>query len=232
MVSRAGSSSKRTNGQPAVVGVADHNGWAMLVTVAAIDGHPTVIDRRRVELIEKGLPSQPYHHETTALAETEAEQLVRKVKRSVAASPALALDRLSGDLLPRYRVSSLTLRQPPLDSLPATVADVHRSYYVFCRADGMLYHSAIVSAARERGWKLLLHRRGEELARAAETLRVSVDDVERFISDLRSTLKSPWTAEHRHAFAAAIAGLGKQSRLQPLPSAPSAKASARRAPNR
>jgi hypothetical protein len=230
MVSRAGS--KGTNGQPVVVGVADHNGWAMLVSVAAIDGHPTVIDRRRVELIEKGLPSQPYHHETTALAATEAEQLVRKVKRSVAASTVLALDRLSSDLSPQYRVSSITIRQPPLDDLPATVAEAHRSYYVFCRADGMLYHSAIVSAARERGWDVLVHRRGEEPGRAAETLGVSVDDVERFINDLRSTLKSPWTAEHRHAFAAAIAGLGRQSRLKPLRIEPRATAGARRASNR
>lgn len=207
-----GKSSKRTSGHPVVVGVADHNGWAMLVTVAAIGGHPTVIDRRRVELIEKGVPSQPYHHETTALGETEAEHLVRKVKRSVAACTALALDRLSADLSPRYRVSSVTIRQPPLDSLPATVAEAHRSYYVFCRADGMLYHSAIVSAARERGWDVLLHPRGEEFARAADALHVSVDDVERFINELRSTLGPPWSVEHRHAFAAAIAGLGEQSR--------------------
>ena len=224
-----GKSSKRTNGAPVVVGVADHNGWAMLVTVAAIDGRPTVIDRRRVELIEKGVPSQPYHHETTALAETEAEQLVRKVKRSVAASTALALDRLSADLSPQYRVSSITVRQPPLDDLPATVAEVHRSYYVFCRADGMLYHSAIVSGAHARGWDVLLHPRGEEFARAAEALRVSVDDVERFINELKSNLGPPWSAEHRHAFAAAIAGLGEQSRPGALRIEPSAGARARRA---
>jgi hypothetical protein len=96
----------------------------------------------------------------------------------------------------------------------------------------MLYHSAIVSAARERGWNLLLHRRGEELARAADALRVSVDDVERFINDLRSTLKSPWTSEHRHACAAAIAGLAEQSRLRPLRIEPDARATARQASNR
>lgn len=229
MVSRAGSGSKRTDGQPVVVGVADHNGWAMLVTVAAIDGHPTVIDRRRVELIEKGVPSQPYHHETTALGETEAEQLVRKVKRSVAACTALALDRLSADLSPRYHVSSVTIRQPPLDDLPPTVADVHRSYYVFCRADGMLYHSAIVSAARERGWNVLLHIRGEEVGRAAEALRADTADVERFINELKSNLGPPWSAEHRHAFAAAIAGLGERSRPGALSIEPSVRATAGRA---
>lgn len=41
---------------PVVVGVADHNGWAALVCVSVKDGSPEVIDRRRVELIEPGLP--------------------------------------------------------------------------------------------------------------------------------------------------------------------------------
>jgi hypothetical protein len=227
-----GKGSKQRNGAPVVVGIADHNGWAMFVTVAAIDGHPTVIDRRRVELIEKGVPSQPYHHETTALGKTEAEQLVRKVKRSVAACTAVALDRLSADLSPRYRVSSITIRQPPLDDLPATVAEVHRSYYVFCRADGMLYHSTIVSAARERGWDVLLHARGEEVARAAEALRVDTADVERFVNDLRSSLGPPWNADHRHAFAAAIAGLGEQVRPGTLRIGVSGRAAARRASKR
>jgi hypothetical protein len=206
--------SKRTDGQPAVVGVADHNGWAMLVTVAAIDDLPAVVDRRRVELIEKGLPSQPYHHETVGLGEAEAEQLVRKVKRSVAACAALAFDRLSADLSREYRISSVAIRQPPLDEFPATVADVHRSYYVFCRADAMLYHSAIISDADRRGWPVLLHRRGEELELAADALRLDASHLERFINDLKSTLGPPWSAEHRNAFAAAIAGLSRLARLR------------------
>ena len=96
---------KRSNGRPVVVGVADHNGWAILVSAAVVNGEPTVVDRRRVRLIEKGVPSQPYHHETLALSDAEAEQLLRKVKRSIAACTALAFDRLSADLSPRYRVS-------------------------------------------------------------------------------------------------------------------------------
>jgi len=104
------------------------------------------------------------------------------------------------------------IRQPPLEHLPATVAEVHRSYYATCRADGMLYHLAICAAARQRDWTLALHRRGEEVAKAAEALQTSADEVERFLNDLRQTLKPPWTAEHRHACAAAIGVLGKRSR--------------------
>jgi hypothetical protein len=193
--------------------VADHNGWAVLVSAAAVNGEPTVVDRRRVRLIEKGLPDQPYHHETLALHDEEAEQLLRKVKQSIATCTAQAFDGLSADLWPRYRVSSIAIREPPLESLPPTVGEVHRSYYTLCRADGMLYHSAICSAARQRDWTPVFHRRGEELTKAAEALRVSTHDVERFLSDLRQTLKPPWTAEHRNAFAAAIARLRKHSRL-------------------
>jgi hypothetical protein len=179
-----------------------------------VNGEPIVVDRRRVGLIEKGVPNQPYHHETLALSDADAERLLRQVKQSIAESTATAFDRLSADLSPRYRVASLTIRQPPLAHLPATVGEVHRSYNVLCRADGMLYHSAICTAARERDWTVVFHRRGDELAKAAGALRASTHEVERFMNDLRQTLRPPWTAEHRHAFAAAIGCLSKQSRLR------------------
>lgn len=193
--------------RPVVVGVADHYGYATLVSAALEGDEPSVVDRRRVPLIEEGVPASPYHHDTLALRDDEAEGLLRDVERSIAACTAAALDRLSSDLAPRYRVMSIAIRQPPLDSLPKTVREVHASYAVQCRADGMLYHQAICAAARERGWAVALHRRGDELTIAAQALKVSPHEFERFLADLKATLKSPWTAEHRRAFAAAVARL-------------------------
>lgn len=197
-----------------MVGVAEHSGWAIFVSTAAVNGAPTVVDRRRVPLIEKGVPNQPYEHDSQALADDEAEQLLQTVKRSIEACTALALARLSDDLWPKYRVSSIAIRHPPLEHLPATVREVHGSYHVLCRADGMLYHSALCTAARQRGWEVAFHRRGDELAQAAEALRASAQDVERFINDQKRTLKAPWSAEHRDAFAAAIASLRHGSKLR------------------
>jgi hypothetical protein len=211
---RTAGKQKRSKGQPVVVGVADHNGWAVLVSAAAEHGEPVVIDRRRVSLVEKGVPSQPYHHETLALSDTESEQLLHTVRRSIAACTDRAFGHLVADLSPRFRVAAITIREPPLAHLPATIGEVHRSYHVQCRADGMLYHSAICEAARKRDWNLLLHPRGEELAMAAAALHVGTHQVERFISGLKHALKAPWTAEHRGAFAAAIARLGTQSKLR------------------
>ena len=199
--------------RPVVVGVAEHAGWAFLISAAAVNDRPAVIDKRRVSLIENDLPTQPYHHETLTLRDDEAEQLLRKVRRSIAASTGQALDRLAHDLQPAYRVYTLAMRQPTLDRMPATVQEAHGSYHVQCRADAMLYHSAICEAARDRDWSVVFHRRGEELQRAAGGLRTSTDDVERWLNDLRTTVKPPWAAEHRHAFAAAIGALSEQSRL-------------------
>src|SRR2546428_13731293 len=53
---------------PCVVSVAEHTGWAHLVCVAAPGNVPAVIARRRVALIDQGLPTLPYEHETAALA--------------------------------------------------------------------------------------------------------------------------------------------------------------------
>jgi uncharacterized protein YraI len=60
-----------------VVSVADHTGWAHLVCVAARGNVPAVIIRRRVALIDQGLPTLPYEHETAAMREDEANGSLR-----------------------------------------------------------------------------------------------------------------------------------------------------------
>jgi NAD(P)-dependent dehydrogenase (short-subunit alcohol dehydrogenase family) len=193
----------------AVVGVSEHSGWAILVTAAVEDGAPVVVDRRRVPLIDKGVPAQPHEHDTTALAQDEAESLLRTVTRSIGGCAATALDFLATDLAPRYRVSALVIREPTLDHAP-TITESRQSSHVRNRADGMLYHTALCKAASQRKWNVVLHRRGEEVARAAEVLRATPEDIERFLDDLKRTLGPPWSAEHRNAFAAAIGQLDRR----------------------
>src|SRR5258707_10910082 len=62
-----------TNG--GIIGVSDHGGWAVLVTVAR-DG--TLLDRRRVELVGEGLPKLPHHSEGQGLPLDEAVELVER----------------------------------------------------------------------------------------------------------------------------------------------------------
>jgi hypothetical protein len=203
---------KRT---PVVAGVADHNGWAILVCIAAKDGTPAVIDRRRVELIDGGLPNQPYEHETLNLSAAAAEELVKEVRESAAHCAERALSRLRSGLGASQELVSIALRTAPLPRLPGTVAEVHASYSVTNRADAMLYHDALCGAARSLGIGVTMLDRGQEVPRAAEALGTTTADVEQFLAGLRGTLGPPWQQDHRAAAARAIAALGKHVALGP-----------------
>jgi hypothetical protein len=198
---------------PAVFGVADHGGWAICVTVAASRGVPVVVDRRRIESIEPGVPSQPYHHETVRMPQPEAEKLVVRVRESVMRTTLAGLTKLRAELQPPYTIVAMTLRNPPLDYVPVTVAEAHASYPVMCRADGMMYHDALCTAARRLKIAVELDDRGEAVARAADRLGVSEKDVGRLLQNAGESLGPPWQKEHRLAAAAAMALLAQRARI-------------------
>jgi hypothetical protein len=197
----------------AVVGVADHNGWAVCVTVAASRGVPVVVDRQRVELIEPGVPSQPYHHETVRMPRPEAEKLVVRVRESVMRTTRARLSGLRDELQPPYAIVAMTLRKPPLDYVPVTVAQAHASYPVMCRADGMMYHDALCTTARRLKIAVELDDRGHAIARAADRLDVSAEEIAHFLEATGKTVGAPWQKEHRLAAAAALCVLADHARL-------------------
>ena len=75
-----------------IIGVSDHGGWAVLVTVA---GDGTLLDRRRVELVDDDLPKIPHHSEGQALPLTEAVALVERVAASAKRRAKLALEAVA-----------------------------------------------------------------------------------------------------------------------------------------
>jgi len=197
---------------PCVVSVAEHTGWAHLVCVAAHGRVPAVIERRRVTLIDPGLPTQPYEHDTMAMREDEADDLIARVQKSVSACSVRALERLVGELAPVSPVVALAIREPPFPSIPNSVAAVHASYQLRCSADGMMYQQAICRAASRLTLAVQLCKRGEESNRAAEQLGVPPGDVEDFVARSGRPAGPPWTEEHRRAFAAGIAALAPHVR--------------------
>jgi len=199
-------------GGPFVVSVAEHSGWAHLVCVAAPGRVPAVIARRRVTLIDPGLPTMPYEHESTAMREDEANALIARVRRSIAARTTLALQRVVTELSPTHAAVALAIRKPAFPELPGTVSAVRQSYRLQCAADGMLYQLAICRAARQLGLEVQLCRRGDETARAAQSLSVTPAEVEEFVTGRGRPAGPPWTQEHRRAFAAGIAALVPHAR--------------------
>ena len=202
---------------PCVISVADHAGWAHVVCVAAAGNVPAVIERRRVATIDDGLPTMPYHHESLAMPEDEANALIAKVRRSITACTTRALHGVVADLAPAYSVVALAIREPQFPALPDTVAVVRQSYRLQCAADGMMYQLALRGVARDLGLEVDLCRRGEETARAAAQLEVHADDMASFVRGAGRPSGPPWTEEHRRAYAAGVAALARRHRRIQIP---------------
>ena len=102
---------------------------------------------------------------------------------------------------------------PPLAFVPITVAEAHQSYNVMCRADGMMYHDALGTAARTLKIPVELLDRGQEMARASERLDVTPEKLEQFLHAAGEGVGRPWQKEHRLAAAAAMGVLADRQRL-------------------
>jgi hypothetical protein len=158
-------------------------------------------------LIDPGLPTMPYHHDTVRMGEAEATALITRIRQSVEARTARELARLVSELTPEWRVVALAVREPPYSSLPGTVAEVRKSYPLQNAADGVMYHQALCRAARTLGLDVHTLRRKDEIPRAAERLGVTVQQIEDFVSRTGRPEGPPWTHEHRNACAAGLAAL-------------------------
>jgi hypothetical protein len=178
----------------AIIGVSDHGGWAVLVTVAR-DG--TLLDRRRVELVDEGLPKIPHHSEGQRLPLPEAVALVERVRVSAERHAKLALDAVSVTV---PHVLGIALRQCP--ALPSTIAERIKDYRAQNVADWVMYRKALAAAAEARGWDVHWYDAKKVFDAASEALRI--EDLDAHFVDLRRSIGPPWDKDHKLAMAAAI----------------------------
>jgi hypothetical protein len=173
------------------LGIADHFGWAVAVTASA---DHEVVDRRRIELIEPGLPAAPIHHwDGKRLDDAAMEELVARVRASVERAAAKALDELD---LP---IVSMSLRAWPPD-FPDDIAVLRRVPYE-ARADAIMYRQVLAELAHERGWEVHLYVAKDVEGQAASRL---AERAEAVLRGPRATLGPPWAKDHRIALAATV----------------------------
>jgi hypothetical protein len=177
-----------------VIGISDHGGWAILVTVAR-DG--TLLDRRRVDLVEEGLPKLPHHHDAQGLPVNEAVALVERVRSSALRHSALALDAVTTAV---PRILGVALRQCP--ELPPSVAERIKDYRSQNVADWVMYRQALASAAEARGWPVHCYDAKKVFDAASQAL--CVENLDAHFAHVRRTAGPPWDRDHKLAMAAAI----------------------------
>ncbi len=163
------------------------------MAVTATDDH-RVADRRRIELIDSGLPAAPIHYrDGKRLDDAGAAALVAQVRASAMRVTAAALDQLPEPIV------SLSLRDWPPD-FPTDIAVLRRAPYE-SRADSVMYRQVLAELAQARGWAVHFYDAADVEVRAAGVLGARAEEV---LHGPRATLGPPWARDHRIALAATV----------------------------
>ena len=180
------------------LGIAHHLGWAVAITASA--SHE-VVDRRRIELIEPGMPTAPIHHEGKPLDDAAAAALVAQVRASAMRAATASLDELVA-AVPGL-ITSMSIRAWPSD-FPSDISVQRRAPYE-AQADSIMYREVLAEIAHARGWAVRRYDAKHVEARAISILSDRAGEV---LHGPRQVLGPPWTKDHRQALAATIVAGG------------------------
>ena len=200
----------------ATVGVTEHGNSAVLVTVAP-DG--ALLDRRRIDLTEGGLPTHPHHHEGSwavgryknspwarEISLTEAIELVERVRASAARGARAALEALAAAV--PMPIAGVAIRVCP--ALPPTIKDRIADNRAQTVADSVMYRQALAMAAEARGWSVYWYDRDCVFDDAATVL--GCEDIDAVLLAMGRSVGPPWQAKHKLAAVAALAATGQSAR--------------------
>lgn len=160
----------------ATVGVAEHANSAVLVTIAP---GGELLDRRRIELTERGLPTHPHHHEGSwavgryrnvpgarTLSLADAVALVARVRASAARGARACLEALASAV--SVPIATIAIRACP--ELPPTTEERIADNRAQTVADSVMYREALANAAAARGWTVCWYDRERVFRDAATAL--------------------------------------------------------------
>jgi hypothetical protein len=206
---------RRQDTRIATVGVAENGNSALLVTLGS-DGE--LLDRRRVDLTEAGLPTHPHHHEgswavgrylntpgSRVMSLADAVALVERVRASAERGARASLEALAATL--PVPVGRVAIRMCP--QLPSTIEECIADNRAQTYADSVMYREAMAGAARARGWTVHWYDRKRVFSDAAAVL--DRKDIDPLLRAMGKAAGPPWQAIHKLAAAAALAASGAPS---------------------
>lgn len=185
---------------PVALGLRAHSGWAALVAVAGTTRSPAVVDRRRIEIADPGIPGskQPYH----AAEGLDLKQAGALLKRCEEASHLLArrafnaaLDDLRAEGHEPVGCGLLLASGRPLTTLAETLASHARIH----TADGEHFRDALAHAAEHAKLPVTRVRERELHERGAAALRVPAGELKRRVAELGRAIGPPWTQDEKLA---------------------------------
>lgn len=193
----------------AALGFSVHTGWAAAVTLVDWASTPRVVDRRRINLVERSEHDARFIYHVAAELDAPAAAAVLANAIDVARTRALQeMAQLLSDLSAAgHSISAVGL---PLEESPARMPldDILRSHSRIHAAEGKLFCEALVDAALRQGLRVVPVPSKKRLQEAARATGWRVDRVKACVARLGHALGPPWALDQKEAaLAALIAGL-------------------------
>ena len=171
------------------------SGWAAAVLIAGPVKTPVVLDTRRVEISDPGVPDakQPYHagFGTARDAGDELKRLVSSVKSYGGKSVRAVLREYAKQAAVRGAgvvVGSL------ID--PQTIGNDHIRIHAM---EGRLFREVVIEAAEQSGLKCAVVRERDLYEAAAKKLKLSEAAIRKTLTDIGRNVERGWRAEQKAA---------------------------------
>jgi hypothetical protein len=179
----------------AAVGFTVKSGWAAAVLLGRVDDRPYVVDSRRVEISDPGIPDakQPYHagFSTARDAGDELQRLVASVKSYGRKS----VKTLLRDYAKRDRLRGAAVVVGSLID-PKRIGNDHIRIHAM---EGQLFRGVVIDAAAKSGLKCSIHRERDLYVDAAKRLKRSESAIRKTLAEIGRGVDGGWRAEQKSA---------------------------------
>jgi hypothetical protein len=191
------------------LGFSPHSGWAILVALAGERAGdparpPTLVLRRRVDLLPTGLPVQPYHVAAeSGISIEEGAALIASVERAACDRAAREVQAAIDELQAAGHAPVAAAVISTDANVPSSFERILASHPLLHAAEGRLYTTALDEAVGRHG--LVVHhapRRGL-WQYAAAVLGEEQSALEVRAKELGRSLGPPWRKEERETAIAA-----------------------------
>jgi hypothetical protein len=183
----------------AAIGIRDHSGWAAAIVLAGDIASPVVLERRRLWLMEPGMPTEPYH----AVAALPVELASARLRESYESALRCARDEI------RLAVADLKAAGHEVVAMGGGVSAspvrvplerILKAHPLLHASEGELFRDVLAEAAESLGlnvrrfpWKEIWPQLEAE---------IGIDARDR-VQALGANLGPPWAADQKEAAAAA-----------------------------
>ena len=187
-------------------GMKAHSGWAALVVVGTLDGDFTVVDRRRIELVEDEWAKQPYHaaeHMESVAARDVVERGIEAAHR-IAALEMRAAVRREQERKNEVTACAVLVGNPMPDWSIEEILAVHFRMH---KAEGVLFRDVLVGATNACELTLVAIPEKLLMKDAERALGSQESGLVKKVAALGKLVGPPWGKDQKDAALAAMIAL-------------------------